>query len=373
MTSPRPVRVMHVTYSLDLGGAEKVILDLLKSIDRARFEVSVCSFRSQGDLARQFRAEGITVVQLGKREGRDWRMLFRLWASIRRARVDVVHCHNSPMWLTTVLPARLAGARAVMLTEHASHPHLRRPWRIAARGLQHCTALITVNSEQVRTALTNELRLSAEKIRLLPNGIPLDRYRLTIDVADKRRQLGLPETARVVTNVARLVPIKDHATLLAAFAIIHGEDPGIHLVIVGPGPLEKDLKRKAADLGCAGAVHFLGRRQDVPEILAASDLFVLSSRKEGQSLAVLEAMAAGIPVVATATGGTPELIEHGKSGLLVPSGNPAALAQAIRSVMTDQALVDRIVLAATDKVERLHDLSCVVRQYEEAYDTIAAL
>jgi sugar transferase (PEP-CTERM/EpsH1 system associated) len=367
----RPVHVMHVSYSLDTGGAEVVILDLLRRLDRRRFRPSVCSFQVGGTMNRQFADCGVPIFEVQKREGKDWALLFKLWRLFLRERVDIVHCHNSAMWLYAAVPARLAGVKGLILTEHAMPTRLSRLFVTAARPLQRLTSLITVNSAQVGAFLTGTLGLSGHGIKLILNGIDLARFdeHSAIDATAKKRSLGLPDRGIVIGMVARLDPIKDHRTLLHAFSRVLVRIPNAHLLIVGSGEMDAALRDEAARLSLGERALFLGNRNDVRELLGIMDVFVLSSRKEGQSVAITEAMATRVPVVATNVGGTPELVLDGRTGLLVPPGDPEAMAAAIVRVLNDSTLAKQLCAAARKRLEQEYDIMTVVRQYEAEYAT----
>ncbi|MGH7556109.1 MAG: GT4 family glycosyltransferase PelF [Longimicrobiales bacterium] len=366
----RGLKVMHVSFSLDTGGAEVVILDIVRRLNRSRFQPMVCSFASGGELLTEFQRYDIPVVNVRKRAGSDLRFFVRLWSMFREHEIDIVHCHNSPMWVVSTLPARLAGVRGVMLTEHANHRNMSWKFRTAAAWLQRATAMITVNSMQVQRALVEDFGIGAHRIVLVRNGIDVSAMRPSKDAALKRVELGIPRDARVVGNVARMVPVKDHSTLLRAFAQVVARMPNARLALVGSGELEGSLRHEAETLGITASVHFLGARTDVPEILSTMDVFVLASRKEGQSIAVLEAMAAGVPVVATNTGGTPELVIDGETGLLVRSAQPEAMANGILQLLENAGQAAGYAAAARRRLLEFHDMPAIVAQYEQIYEAI---
>jgi glycosyltransferase involved in cell wall biosynthesis len=205
---------------------------------------------------------------------------------------------------------------------------------------------------------------------LIPNGIPTDEY--APDPNRRRRwreRHGLEPEAIVLTHVGRFAPPKNHALLIEAFAQLRTHTP-LYLLLVGGGELEDAVRQQVVELGLQDRVRFLGVRADVPAILNASDLFVLSSRWEGNPLSVMEAMAAGLPVVSTAVGGVPELVREGETGLLVPSGDAAALARALQALVDDPARREAMGKAARQHAITHFDIRHTVRQYETLYERL---
>lgn len=363
------LNVMQVTYSLDLGGAEIFLLHLVEKMDRARFRPMVCSFQSGGFLKPRFEALGVPVFEVEKKEGNDWRLYPKLARLFRKERVDIVHTHNSYMWLYGAPVGRWAGARIVH-TEHSNIPKEKWKMKWASKGLARITGKMIADSKNVSDYMIHETGLPSQKIRVIYNGIDLERFERKTDVLAARRRLGLAEKDRVIGIVARLAPVKNHALLIDAFRVVVKQTPHVKLLIVGDGELRKDLEKQSERLGLGKQVEFLGAREDIPEILPLMDLFVLSSESEGLSISLLEAMAAGLPVVATRVGGTPELVLHGETGLLVPSGRPLDLADTIIRLLAQPALVAQYGRAGRERARRFFNLKRMVSEYEGVYASV---
>lgn len=362
----RPQRVAHVLFSLDTGGAEHVALDVLRRLSPERYDRHVVSLTGSGQLVEEFQRSGITVHTLHKRPGVDLRLWLALAAFIRRQRFDVVHTHNITPWLYAGPAAVLAGARLVH-TEHSNLlPHQRR-LMVAERWLARITRWVVADSDDVRRCLIERQGLRARNVVTVRNGIDTGRFAQALEPAQARSRLGLDGAGPVVGTVARLVDIKDHPTLLAAFRQLVEEFPRAVLLMVGDGPLRHALEAQAKTLGIAEQVRFLGRRTDIPEILPALDVFVLSSLSEGLPLTVLEAMAAGVPVVATDVGALREAVQEGRTGLLVPMRSPERLAAAICSLLRDVSRRHAMGLEARRLARASFDLSDMVYGYETAY------
>jgi glycosyltransferase involved in cell wall biosynthesis len=223
-------------------------------------------------------------------------------------------------------------------------------------------------SDDIARGLLEGAWAPAERLHTVLNGVDLQHFRPSRDRGASRAPLGLPLTVPVIGTVARLSPEKDQFTLLQAFARVRQALPEARLVIVGDGPLRPDLTAQSQELGVAEHTLFLGERSDVAALFGAMDVFCLPSRTEGTSLTLLEAMASGLPVVATAVGGTPEVVEADRSGFLVPPAEPQALADALVRVLKHPDLADRMGAAGRGIVAARYSLRAMVEQYSELYE-----
>lgn len=365
----RPARTLWLTKGLGRGGTERLLLNAARCIDLTRFPVDVAYALPWKDhLVADLEASGIRVHCLGQRSAADVRWVWRLRHLVRRERYDIVHAH---MPLPAVA-ARLAlgGARgpAIVYTEHNVWSSHRWPTRVVdALTYRRNTSVIAVSQGVAATIAGIGCRPGSPEISVIHHGI--DPASAHHGVAARRRAreiLGLPLDAPVLGTVGNLSAKKDHKNLIAATALLLAEEPELRVVLVGEGALEADLRAEAERLGCESAVHFAGSRSDVPELMPAFDVFVLSSLYEGLPIALLEAMAAGVPCVATAVGGVPETVTDGVEGLLVPASDPQALASACGRLLSDDALRDRMGEASMAKA-RQHGIEPAVRQIEEVY------
>jgi sugar transferase (PEP-CTERM/EpsH1 system associated) len=330
--------IAHVVHSLGIGGLENGLVNLVNGSAPGVRHVIVC-MTADGRLRTRLRA-GVEVITVGKREGHDVRAFATLVRCLRRVGPHIVHSRN---WGTfdAVLAARLAGVRAVVHGEHGrdiADPEGRDPRRNRVRRLVSpmVTRFVTVSTDLWRW-LVQDVRVPARKVVTICNGVDTVRF-VPADRLAARASLGLAPEQPLVGTVGRLDPVKDQAGLVRAFARVRGQNAVPALVIAGEGPCRGDLTDLIATLGLSGHVFLLGERHDVPRVLAALDLFVLPSIAEGISNTVLEAMATGLPVVATRVGGSPELVADGVNGSLVPRADPDALAAAIGRYMGDARL-----------------------------------
>ncbi|MGH7680500.1 MAG: glycosyltransferase, partial [Candidatus Eiseniibacteriota bacterium] len=292
----------------------------------------------------------------------------------RADRTDIVHSHNWSTFLYTVAAAKLAGIRVVVHGEHgkddtAVHGGRLMASRVLARGVRRVCAV----SKDLAEEIVRDWGVPREHVARIPNGVDLELFRRADRPEAVREELGLAPSDRVVMNTGGFRTIKDHPTLLRAFAVVRRSVPEARLVLVGAGnPREPraGLDTLAAELGISDAVRFAGIRKDVPRLLQVCDVYVNSSRFEGMSNTILEAMAAGRPVVATNVGGNPELVEDGVSGFLVPPGGDAALADRIVELLRDPTLAGRLGAAGLGRIEREHSMEGMVRAYTELYEKV---
>jgi len=364
-------KVLHVVESLQAGGAERVVAEYAKWHDRSRYEPEVCCVLSAGPLADSVAASGVPVHVLGRRSRFDLRAIAKLAGIIRRGRFDVVHNHNFTA-LVAGLPAAILGrARVAVRTEH-NVVHTRGPARhyLSRAAALREDAQIGV-SGAVRRTHTECGRIPASRFVTVLNGIDKDRLVPGADRAAVRRELGLPDDAVVCLNIGSLTEQKNRGTLLDAMARL-SDIEALRVLVVGSGPEREKLEARAGELGLSRRVLFLGQRLDVPDLLAASDIFVLSSDWEGLPITILEAMTSGVPCVATAVGGVPEALTDGVTGVTVEPGDPGALADGIRALARDPELRARMAAAARDEFDLRFRGEQMVRQTEALYDMALA-
>ena len=359
-------KVIHITYSLEQGGAEVMILDLLRGLDRNIFDLSVCSFQLKGSLRSSFEKSHIPVYDVLKASGKDVTLPVRLYRLFKRLKPDLVHAHNGYMWIYAGLPARLAGAK-VVYTEHSVWENPSIPYLMSSKVLEVITDRIVAPSEHVKKLLSLRQHVNSDNIDVIYNGIDLARIEKKVDVQLKRETLGLSPEGKVIGIVARLVPVKNHKTLIEAMKIVCSKMNECRLLIVGDGELRSSLEKLVLQNGLKERVLFLGNRSDVDEILQILDLFVLCSVSEGFPISILEAMAAGVPILATAVGGIIEAIKRGESGMLIDVPNPQTLAEGIMELLTNASKATHFKESALRRVRSNFSLEAMARQYSKLY------
>jgi glycosyltransferase involved in cell wall biosynthesis len=365
------VKVLHIAPMLSPGGAERVAVHIVTGLNRRRYEPIVVSFagRQGCDLDRMLEEAGIKVRYLGKRPGFDYHVYRRLDRVLKEYEPDVIHTHLQV--LRYALPSMLLLKHASLL--HTVHNLAERevePWaRLLHRyAFTHGVTPIAV-AEEVATSV--ERLYGIQRCPVIANCIPTDFYaRPQTSRREWRAKEGFKENEILFACVARFAPQKNHALLLKAFAQGPSSDPRAHLVLVGDGDLRRELEEQARSLGVAGKVHFLGVRSDIPDVLGAMDVFVLSSDYEGNPLSVLEAMASGLPIVGTAVGGVPKLFENGNEGFLVQAGDLEGLAKTMEFLLSYQGVREPMGAAAARRAREKFDVSTMVRAYEKVYEDL---
>lgn len=365
------VHVVHVLYSLAIGGTENGVVNLISKLD-SEFRHTVVSMTEAGPLAARLPA-GVTIHCLGKQPGLDGRAFVKLTGLLRRLRPDIVHSRN---WaaMDAIPAARLARVPIVVHGEHgrdAADPEgqNRRRKRIRQVFSPLVDRFVTV-SYNLRRWLLETVRLPEAKIVTIHNGVDTQRF-TDQDREAGRRALGVCDGQLVVGTVGRLDPVKDQAGLLNAFAQVRAEVPDTLLILVGEGPCRGELEALATTLGLHPSIRLLGERSDVPLLLKGLDLFVLPSIAEGISNTILEAMATGLPVVATRVGGNPELVEDGITGALIPPRDPETLAKTLIGYLQDPHLRAVQGRAARKRAVDQFDLGRMAEAYQELYISLA--
>jgi glycosyltransferase involved in cell wall biosynthesis len=354
------IRIVHVALQLAMGGMEKLLVEFARHADRERFDLRFISLGTRGSLADEIEACGWPVTALNTPPGVRIGLGGRLLLLFRRWGVDVVHTHNTKPLLYAAPAARLSGVRVVVHTRHGqryqARPRETALFRLACRLADR---VICVSSDSAR--LSGGEGIARKRLCTIWNGVDLSRF-----------AYSGPQANGPAVMVGRLSPEKDVETLIRAADLAVRMDPSFHLEVAGNGVCLPGLRQLTAELGLSETARFLGEVQDIPSLLSRASLFVLPSLTEGISLTLLEAMARGLPVVATQVGGNPEVIDDGLTGMLVPVQAPAALARALVALRRDPERSRQMGLAARARVERDFDVRQMVQAYESLYDEACA-
>lgn len=364
--NPRKVSVCHLLPALPAHGAEQLLLDIVRHTDRNRVDLSVCLISGLGPLVKEFEALDIPVSFLPKRSRKDLSIAFRLAAFWKKNRFDIVHTHL----FTADLWGRLAGLFSpvpIVSTSHTtSDPNIGPLGRWLDRMLDRRNNAVICVSEAVRRYRIEEAGFDPEKLHLIENGIDLDRFQKTASKEEMETRLGLPPGLRWAVIVGRLVPLKGHRFLIEALSLLVKDLPDLGLLIVGDGEEEDELKKLVAARGLTERIFFLGLRRDIADILGMSEVLVLPSSREGLPIVLLEAMAAGLPVVVTPVGGIPEVVVEGKTGFFVLQ-EPMSIASALRRIFENPAMARAMGSDARKLIEERYDIRVVARRYENLY------
>ena len=362
----RLCRVLHVVLSLRAGGTERLVVALAERL-RHDFRVAICCLEEAGPWGEELRRSGVPITELSRSEGFRPMLGYQIARAARQHGADVIHCHHySPFVYGAISRLFYPGVRLIF-TEHGrladDPPSAKR--RLANTVLAHAADAVFTVSDDLKQHLMRE-GFGERAIRVLHNGIdpgpaPDRQARLTA-----RRLIGATDDHCVIMSVARLDPVKDLITLLEAFSHVRAAHTHVRLVIVGDGPERESLERAIIQRGLTGSVMLMGHRNDVRHLIAGADIYANSSIFEGVSLTILEAMAAGLPVVATRVGGNPEVVSH-DMGVLVPPRDAASLAAALVALVDAPARRAELGVNARTRLERYFSIEQMVREYASVY------
>lgn len=364
------MNITHFVENLNRGGLERMVLDLAKTQQARGEHVQVVCLYEKGSLARELEALGIPVHACGKRDGIDLRAIGRARAHLVAHRTEVLHTHNVVAHYQAVLASLGMGIRQVVNTRHgmgANRKPGRREW-LFRRALRATDAVVAVCEAARRDAVERGI-VPAAKTCVVPNGIVVDRFDVASDTMHERlaRLINVAPGTRIIGTVGRLNWTKDQASLIRAFRIVRRNRPDTALVLVGDGELREALRTCAFDEGVAGSVHFLGDRDDVCQLLQGLDLFALSSVTEGYSMALLEACATALPIVATDVGGNGEIVRDRRTGRLVPPADPVRFAEAMLELLDSSRHASGMGHEARAWVETHGSLDTMAERYGRLY------
>jgi len=362
--------ILHLITRLPIGGAERLLLGILRNLDSSEFKSIVCCIQDRGELASEVEAMDIPVITLNlmRKGGYDWAVVPRLREIIRGLHIDLVHTHLYHANMYGRLAALIEGV-ATIASVHNTYN--RRKWHrhLINRWLVRKTFVVTAGSEDVERDLLTVDKLPRSKVLRLPNSIDLSRVETSKSKIDARMRFGFRESDFIIGTVGRLEEQKGHIFLLKAFHNLRRRTDGrrLKLLIVGDGRLRSYLQEVSKHLGISEAVCFSGSIENLGEIYRAMDLFALPSLWEGLSLAMLEAMAAGLPVVVTEVGGARDVLGESQYGLLVPPGDPSALEISIGKFIDAPDYAFLMANAGRERVRLNYDVASLAGQIECLY------
>jgi len=368
------LRVLQILHGLSRAGAERLVYDMA-TVNRGSLETAVVCLDQEGPLADELRRQGSTVVCTHRREGIDVRQIPRIADVIRSFRPHVVHCHQYPPFFYGTLACMWAGVGRVLFTEHGRHFPDVVSWkrRLFNRVLIHRTGMITAVCEFSRQRLIVNEGIAPDKVSVVYNGVDVGRFADRVSREESRRNLGLPLDAQIIVQVGNLRKVKDHQTAIRAFDRVHRARPNTFLVLVGDGPEMPACRDLTRYLNLQDAVRFLGQREDIPAILPAGDVMLMTSLSEAHSVSLLEGMACRLPIVATRVGGVPETVVDSETGLLVAPGDAEAIAEAVIRVLSDPNLRVRMGQAGFVRVQSTFRQETMHQQYLKIYRHLADL
>lgn len=364
------VRIVYMAHAFQVGGAEEMVLNLVRRLPRDRFEPHVCCIHEAGPIGEEIRRTGTPVTVLGVTPGmrQPW-AVDRIRRYLRDEKPDIVHTFLLTASLYGRFAAALARVPVVIGSEVNIYERKQRRHILIERLLMSVTDRVIVSAESVREFYLRQLHADPAKVDVIYNAVEWNQLETTAGRRDVRLALGIPGDELVLGVIARLTEQKGHSYLLEALAGTPRLSR-VHLVVVGNGPLDGELKQRADALGLRERVHFVGARRDLGNLLSAFDVFVLPSLWEGLPLSLVLAMGAGLPVVATAVAGIPEVVEHDRTGLLVPPGKTAALGEALARLTADPDLRARLGRAGRASVVPRFGVESYVTALTALYDRL---
>lgn len=363
----RPIRVLHVVSCLGHGGMEAGVMKLVTGCDPSRVISDVCTLERAQAFQDLFTGDS-KLHELSRSSAFDVGLVSALAGIMRTRCVDVVHTHAWGTLLEGSLAATWSRTAHVVHGEHGTmelkplNVRLQRVlWRKADR-------LLAV-SHELANRMTARVGVRRDEITVIPNGVDTERFG-HMPREQARKALSLPVDVFVVVAIGRLVAVKNYPLLIEAARLVRAAGVHLQLLVAGDGPLRDELEQRIRDAGMEGTVRLLGVRTDTSTLLAAADAFALTSRSEGMSNTILEAMAAGRPVVATRVGGNPELVQEGVTGLLVTADSPQELAESLLALSADRARSEQLGARARQRVEAEFSVRRMIARYTDLYESI---
>jgi glycosyltransferase involved in cell wall biosynthesis len=355
------MRIVHVAFGLDVGGLEKLLLEFAAHANPELQRLLFVSLGANGAVGDELRRMGWPVVCLYRQQGFQPIIVPQLARIFRGARADVVHTHDARALIYGAPAARLARVPNVVHTQHGQGLGLSRRQAWLVRMAAMATSKFICVSRDAAQIASDDLGIPAHKLCTIYNGIDIERY-----MTDEAEEGDLDGGGPIVA-IARLSPEKGIGTLLDAMAIARETSPDIRLEIAGDGPCRPALERQCDDLGLSDCTDFLGHVDDIPALLHRARMFVLPSESEGIALTLLEAMAAGVSVIATRVGGTPEVVVDDHTGVLTPPRDAVTMAGAISRLWADAEERERLATAGRWRVRELFDVERMMQDYHDIY------
>ena len=364
------LKILRIVNELTLAGLEVGIGNIVLNLNREKYENVLVCIKNRD---KNYVLPGIKVYELNKKKGLGLSLPLKISRIIRKEKPSVLQMHNADPFQQGMLASLISNVPIKIYIDHNSFEAEKSKKavlldRFLARRLNSVVAV----SEEVKRRIVSQFSIQPEKVKVILNGTDLKKFNKNFNSAKIKKELGLKKENKIITIIAGLRPVKDHISLIKAFSYVVQKEKNAKLLIVGEG----DTKIKEGILNEIKAgklnnnVCMLSLREDIPEILAITDVSVLSSLSEGTSQTIMESMAASRPVVATNVGGNCVLIEDGKNGLLVPPKDPEEMADAILRLLGNKKLRENMGREGKKRVQEYFNINRVVKDYEQLYDTL---
>jgi glycosyltransferase involved in cell wall biosynthesis len=367
-------RVAHLIYSKKIGGSEMVAANVCANLDRDFFDPMILfMYKSTGAMPDVLSDLGVACSGFELTRFSSIFSPLIIASVLNRLHIDILHVHHIPLYMKSALGVRLSRVKGVVFTEHAKFSisksvQLQKACWSAIRNVDFFSTV----SDNLKQYFVNELGMPAQSIEVICNGVDTKRFCPENGKGRLAQLLAVSNSAPIIISVGRLAEAKDHESLLYVMKWLVDSGRDVHLALVGEGDMREHLEVCIRELGLAQCVTLLGNRTDVHELLPDATLFALSSRREGLPMALLEAMAASLPVVATNVGGIHEVILDGKNGFLVPPENPELLAKKIGGILDNPDVAENLGKRGRDAVESNYSMRTTAAQYSQLYKKILA-
>jgi glycosyltransferase involved in cell wall biosynthesis len=363
----KKTKLVQVTHDLALGGLQRVIVNICRTIDREKFDISVLCLRELGCFTDEVKALGIPVTLIPQKNGTDYLSFLKVADYFRSVKPDVIHTHNTQPFMDGTIAALLTGVKRIIHTDHArSFPDKWRYMAIEWLMSQFAYKVVGV-SEHTSQNLMKYEKISPKKIVTIPNGIDPVPFDITIDKIKKRKELGLPDDGPILGVAVRLSEQKGLTYLIKAMPEIIKKFPTVSLLIAGDGPLKDTLIEETKHLGVQNNVYFLGMRHDTAELLKLFDLYVLPSIWEGLPMIILEAMAAGCPIIATDVGGVGAAVRDGVNGILIHPEEIHTLGQKVVQLLDDERTCGKFAFNTRTIFDEEFSAENMTKMYQQFY------
>ncbi len=364
------IHIAFLVHTYGFGGLENMVTNLVNHLDPNRFESTIISFAPLHPLNNRVDLNRVQVLSLNKKGGNNLVLIYKIYLLLKKIGADVVQTHNWGTALEGILGAKLARIPGIVHAERGTIEDKERNV-VLQRFLWGFADQVLSVSESHRKKVTNVIGFPHEKIKAIVNGVDTERFFPNPKIKEEiRKKLGLKNGNFCIGTVGSLRPVKNQLLLVNACKAILPHFDQVEVLIVGEGPLESQLKNEVKTLGLSEKIHFAGGQPNIPEILNALDIFVLPSLSEGMPNVVLEAMACGIPTIATAVGGTPEVIEDGKNGILIASEDEPHLIRVLKELIQNQNQRQTIGIEGRKRMLYHFSLKKMVSEYELLYNAL---
>ncbi|MCX5679740.1 MAG: glycosyltransferase [Candidatus Omnitrophica bacterium] len=366
------MKIMYVVHSLGVGGVEKLVYNMIERSARYDIEPIVCCLDHSGLWGEELKRKGFKVFDLNRKEGIDLKVVKKLRAILKEERPDIAHAHQYTPYFYTILSVFWFHGPKIVFTEHGRFfPDRMSGKRVIFNqiAMLFTGAIIGVCEFSKRSLIKYE-KFPGDRIEVIYNGVRPEEFSIDSDISLNKISLSLNANNKIIGTVGRLCKEKNYSMLIRAFGEIKRHLKDAKLLIVGDGELRGELENSARNENVENEVLFLGERRDIPELMKVFDVFVLSSDLEAASLVLLEAMASGVPVVATNVGGNPELVLDGVTGLLAPKNDHQKFGEAVVDILQDPDRAKKMGKAGRTRVIEKFSFDRMVNEYVEVYRSL---